>query len=57
MALQTRADHNIVSVPCGYMNAWFCYTLKGDTNAAQVFMGKEEIRNNTSRWQDVEIRY
>lgn len=51
MAIMAVADHNIVNKfnACGYMNAWFCWTLKGDEQAAQVFIGQEELAHNSGR--------
>ncbi len=47
-ASQKGANHNIVNEyhGCGYFNAWFCYTLKGDEKAAQVFKGEQELAHN-----------
>ena len=58
MAIMIGADHNIVNSfnACGYMNAWFCYTLKGDEQAAQVFVEQAEITNNSERWINVQIK-
>lgn len=55
MAIMAGADHNIVNKfhACGYMNAWFCWTLKGDEQAGQVFTGQEELAKNNTRWQNV----
>ncbi len=53
-ARQKKANHNIVNEyhGCGYFNAWFCYTLKGDAEAAEVFTGSTELKQNTGRWMD-----
>ncbi|KIR03740.1 lipase [Lachnospiraceae bacterium TWA4] len=54
MARQIGANHNIVNEyhGCGYFNAWFCYTLKNDLKAAQVFIGDSELAKNKERWKD-----
>ncbi len=57
-ARQSRANHNIVNEfhGSGYFNAWFCYTLKDDRTAAEVFTGDDpELLRNVHRWQDVII--
>lgn len=53
VARMTGSDHNIVGIPCGYMNAWFCAMLKDDTTAGTVFTPGGELEQNTLRWQDV----
>ncbi len=58
-AREIGANHNIVNEyhACGYFNAWFCYTLKGDERAALVFKGENpELLRNGSRWKDVLLR-
>ncbi len=55
-AREIGANHNIVNEfhACGYLNAWFCYTLKGDMKAAEVFKGDDpELLRNRKRWRDV----
>lgn len=55
-ARRIGANHNIVNKyhGCGYLNAWFCYTLKGDEEAAKVFTGEDpELFRNSKRWKDV----
>ncbi len=58
LARQKGANHNIVGEyhGCGYLNAWFCYTLKDDQTAAQVFTGDAELARNTTRWTDFETK-
>lgn len=56
IARMKNADHNIVALPCGYMNAWFCWTLKGDRIAGGIFAADGELMTNGSRWQDVEVK-
>ncbi len=58
MARQVGANHNIVNEyhGCGYFNAWFCYTLKNDSKAAQAFIGDKEIDKNTGRWKDFKAK-
>ncbi len=50
-----NTDHgDIVPNSHGYLNAWFCYTLKGDVLAGTAFNGANpEISTNSDRWQDV----
>ena len=38
----------------GYMTAWMLYQLKGDTEAASVFIGEDAEILHNSNWQDVE---
>lgn len=47
-AIRKKYDDNLVNNyhPLGYMNAWFAYTLKRDTTAANAFIVREEIKNN-----------
>lgn len=47
-------DHgNIVPNSQGYLNAWFLYTLKGNTAAGKAFTGANPEISTNSRWQDV----
>lgn len=50
-AIRKKYDNNLVNNnhPLGYMNAWFAYTLKKDTTAANAFIINEELQNNP-RW-------
>ncbi|PJG84793.1 hypothetical protein [Conservatibacter flavescens] len=42
--------------PNGYMVAWFLYTLNGDNQAKQVFVGQNaEIKKNAN-WQNVQMK-
>lgn len=54
MARRVGADHGDMLVYAdGYMTAWMMYQLKGDADAAKVFVGEDaEILANTN-WQDV----
>ncbi|MCD8012418.1 MAG: hypothetical protein LUG99_04475 [Lachnospiraceae bacterium] len=56
MARMTGSDHNIVGIPCGYMNAWFCYTLKDDMAAAKAFVGDDAELLTNNLYQDVQIK-
>ena len=54
-ARATGAEHeDMLKRPDGYMTAWMCWQLRGDTEAAKAFVGDEaEILSNAS-WQDVD---
>ena len=54
-ARATGAEHeDMLKRPDGYMTAWMCWQLQGDTEAAKAFTGDSaEIMRNTN-WQDVE---
>lgn len=58
MARRKDADHeDMTTMADGYLTAWFLYTLKGDPEAAGVFVGAEaELTKNTENWQDVQIK-
>lgn len=58
MARKTGGDHdNTVEEAKGYITAWFCYWLKGDSAAAGFFAGDDpELLKNTGRWQDAAIK-
>lgn len=49
-AIRKKYDNNLVNnyQPLGYMNAWFAYSLKKDTTAANAFIEKQELKNNPS---------
>ncbi|MCP2041582.1 dienelactone hydrolase [Neisseria sp. HSC-16F19] len=57
VAQRVGADHGaMLWQPNGYMVAWFLYTLNGDNQAKQVFVGSNaEIRHNAN-WQNVQIK-
>jgi len=38
----------------GYLTAWMLYQLKGDDEAAKVFIGEDAEILHNSNWQDVE---
>lgn len=54
-ACRIGANHNVVNEyhGCGYFNAWFCYTLKSDPEAAKIFTEEGELQRNSGRWRDV----
>ncbi len=58
MARRRDTDHGqMLAGADSYMTAWFCWTLKGDPEAAPVFTGADpEIISNTANWQDVRIK-
>ncbi len=49
------AEHeDMLTLTDGYMTAWMCWQLQGDTEAGGIFFGENaEILNNTN-WQDIE---
>ncbi|MDD7305135.1 MAG: hypothetical protein PUG67_00955 [Peptoniphilaceae bacterium] len=49
-AIKKKYDNNLVNNyhPLGYMNAWFNYSLKKDTTAANAFIVRNELKNNPS---------
>lgn len=54
-ARATGAEHeDMLKRPDGYMTAWMCWQLQGDTEAAKAFTGDQaEIMQNMN-WQDKE---
>ena len=54
-ARATGAEHeDMLKRPDGYMTAWMCWQLQGDTEAAKAFTGDQaEIMKNMN-WQDKE---
>ena len=58
MGRRIDADHtDMMVVGDGYLTAWFCCFLKGDTEALKAFGGESaEMLNNTTNWQDVRIK-
>lgn len=58
MARRIDADHtDMMVVSDGYLTAWFCYFLKGDSQALAAFGGEDpELLRNTTNWQDVRIK-
>ncbi len=54
-ARATGAEHeDMLKRPDGYMTAWMCWQLQGDTEAAKAFIGDNaEIMQNIN-WQDKE---
>ncbi|PJG82266.1 chlorophyllase/cutinase-like alpha/beta fold protein [Caviibacterium pharyngocola] len=57
MAQRKDVDHGgMLWQPNGYMVAWFLYTLNGDNQAKQVFVGQNaEIKKNAN-WQNVQSK-
>lgn len=54
MAQRKNTDHGeMLSYADGYMTAWFCYWLKGDTEAGRVFLGADAEILTNENWQDV----
>lgn len=54
-ARRVNTDHgNMLANADGYMTAWFMYNLKGDTEAGNVFIGKNAEIINNANWQDIE---
>ncbi len=58
MGRRIDADHtDMMVVADGYLTAWFCCFLKGDTEAMKAFSGESpEMLSNTTNWQDVQIK-
>lgn len=57
LAQRKNVDHgSMLWQANGYMVAWFLYTLNGDNQAKQVFVGQNaEIKNNAN-WQNVQSK-
>ncbi|MGN0517126.1 MAG: alpha/beta hydrolase [Acutalibacteraceae bacterium] len=56
MARRVNTDHgDMLQYADGYMTAWMMYQLKGDADAAKVFIGKDAEILVNANWQDVEI--
>lgn len=54
-ARATGAEHeDMLARSDGYMTAWLLYQLKGDTEAASVFVGEDAEILHNNNWQDVE---
>ena len=54
-ARATAAEHeDMLARSDGYMTAWMLYQLKGDTEAASVFIGENAEILHNNNWQDVE---
>ena len=54
-ARATGAEHeDMLARSDGYMTAWMLYQLKGDTEAASVFVGENAEILHNNNWQDVE---
>ncbi|SMB89182.1 Chlorophyllase enzyme [Pasteurella testudinis DSM 23072] len=57
MAQRKGEDHGaMLYVPNGYMAAWFLYTLNGDTQAKQVFVGQNAEISKNRNWQNVQSK-
>ncbi|MGN1104100.1 MAG: alpha/beta hydrolase [Candidatus Coproplasma sp.] len=55
MARRVNADHgDMLAQADGYMTAWLCYWLKGDTEAKDIFFGDDAEILTNANWQDVE---
>ena len=54
-ARATGAEHeDMLKRPDGYMTAWMCWQLQGDTEAAKAFTGDSAEILSNAIWQDVE---
>ena len=55
MARRVNTDHgDMLPYADGYMTAWFMYQLKGDSDAAKVFVGDDAEILSNANWQDVQ---
>ena len=55
MARRVNTDHgDMLPYADGYMTAWFMYQLKGDSDAAKVFVGDDAEILSNENWQDVQ---
>ena len=55
MARRVNTDHgDMLPYVDGYMTAWFMYQLKGDSDAAKVFVGDDAEILSNENWQDVQ---
>ena len=57
VAQRKGQDHGaMLYIGNGYMVAWFLYTLNGDNQAQQVFVGSNAELLRNSNWQNVNIK-